>query len=300
MSNIARRKDLGLGATAGGGSGGSYAAHGREAGSPPAPSVFDLESGSDLQPQRSDSADRLAAFLTVTGRSDTDWINENLKRDGAVRQSDWRLAMRRAWQEHDAEVAGTQHRFPGIRNFMVGSYIGSGLQEECRRFAAETKKTDDCYGLAKVCGQYARHGKKKHEDDIPIALRADDLVTELSRGGGLDEIEMQRVRHLSEAALADATLGHLSENEEAGLGSLSDTLEDCNFHSESVAIDAIRAIDLSRKSPEDKISEKAAWAMAASRVEVPQDLVDRAKSEHPAEHGRGVEWREQHRAPFAF
>ncbi|TDP89584.1 hypothetical protein EDF62_3337 [Leucobacter luti] len=304
MSNISRRQDHGLGKTAAGGSGGSFAAHEREGATPPPISLS--EHISALAAEQSAHAriwnaaeERLLAYKNGRIKSDINWIDDSLSEEGTVRQADWRLAMAHAWRgpDHRMQISALK-KYPALRRFLDDGHVSHDLAAECRQYAADSKTQKKQGELSALCERYAKHGGTEHESDQPAAYRADRLNTEAAAGDGLTDAQMLRGKQLADDTLGPATRGELSDNEHDNLLTLADTLEDQNFHAESITYEAIARVHDARRNPDQKITGTAAWVILSAQIDVPDDIRERARRDDPSSARSASTYRQHARAPF--
>lgn len=315
MSNITRRQDQGLGKTAAGGSGGSFAAHEREEAA--APPVLLSEHITALSAKQSAHARdwnaaerRLREYRGDRIKSVVNWVDDSFAEDGAVRQADWRYAMHSAWQRNQSkpqEIVAPRRapdglvvsrNYPKLRRFLDDGHRSPELAEECRRYATDSRKAKRQTDLSTLCERYAKHGGTEHESDQPAAYRADRLNTEAAAGDGLTDAQLLRGKQLADDTIGPATRGELSDNEHDNLLTLADTLEDQNFHAESIAYEAIARVHDARRNPEQKISGTAAWVILSAQIDVPEDIRERARRDDPSSASSATDYRLHARAPF--
>lgn len=302
MSTQTRRQNLGLGKTAAGGSGGSFASYERVSAAPPV-SLGDYitalaEEQTAHEREWSAAEERLRAYRGDRIKSVVNWVDDSLIEDGAVRQADWRRAMRAAWQSGLNRQVVVSRKFPHLRKFLYSGQRSPDLAADCKAYVAESKREKKQDELAALCERYAKHGSKEHERDLPASLRADQLNTEADAGVGLTDEQMLRGKHLAEDSLVDAVRGELSDNEHANLLTLASTLEDQNFHAESITYEAIARIHEARRHPNQKITGTAAWVILSAQINVPDDIKERARRDDPNSAKSADDYRVHARVPF--
>ena len=79
---------------------------------------------------------------------------------------------------------------------------------------------------------------------------------------------------------------------------LADAMEEANFHTESMEVEALVARSEYDENPRMKLSGTRAWSLAASR-HTPQMLKNLVKTDDPSSHKSAMGWtRHSTRTPF--
>ncbi|MHA3724209.1 hypothetical protein ACXR2T_10055 [Leucobacter sp. HY1910] len=245
--------------------------------------------------------DRLKAYRGGDeSKTVVSWVDASLAEDGAVRRADWHRATHAAWLSGHRTQLTVSQDYPHLKRYLdTGQgHRSPDLTADCKAYAAESKRAKKQGELSALCERYAKHGSKEHERDQSTALRADRLNTEAAAGKGLTDERLLRGKHLAEDTFGAATRGELSDNTHDNLLTLADTLEDQNFHAESIAYEAIARIHDARRNPEQKITGTAAWVILSARLDVPEDIRARARRDDPNSAESGEKYRQHSREPF--